>query len=167
MARGIFTSSTVLTAAELNDAFSPPRCRLTNSAAFVHNSTGNNLAVTFDTETHDTGGMHSTSSNTSRITIPTGGSGMYLLGGGVEFAANATGYRQVALRINGTTVIAGSRATSASGTVATLLMTNCIYPLNAGDYVELTAFQNSGGNLNINSAAEFTPIFYACWLTVL
>tara|TARA_R110000868_G_scaffold11064_3_gene54330 strand:- start:1072 stop:1572 length:501 start_codon:yes stop_codon:yes gene_type:complete len=166
VARGIFTASTVLTAAELNDAFSPPRCRLTNSANI---SLTNNLAtaVTFDTETHDTGGMHSTSSNTSRITIPTGGSGMYLIGAGIEFAANATGTRDVNLRINGTTIIASSRATATSATSATRLMTNTIYPLNAGDYVEIMAFQNSGGALNITAASEYTPIFYACWLTVL
>lgn len=165
MARGIFTASTVLTAAELNDAFSPPRCRLTNSATISAPNGASTL--TFDTETHDTGGMHSTSSNTSRITIPTGGSGMYLIGAGVEFAANATGTRDLNLRINGTTVIATSRATAASGTSATRLMTNTIYPLNAGDYIEAQINQSSGGNLNINATSEFTPIFYACWLTVL
>lgn len=167
MARGIFSANAVLLASELNDAFSPPRCRLTNSANITIPTGGTGAALTFDTETHDTGGMHSTSSNTSRITVPTGGSGMYLIGCGASFDANATGIRDLNIRLNGSTIIATSRATSTSGTSATRLMVNTIYPLNAGDYVEAIAIQSSGGNLNVSTGAEFSPIFYACWLTVL
>jgi hypothetical protein len=166
MARGIFTASTVLTAAELNDCFSPPRCRLTHSAA-QSTTSGTPLALAFDTETVDSGGMHSTSSNTSRITVPSGGSGMYLLGANIEFAANATGVRDLNIRLNNSTIIGSARATSASGTTPTRLTVTTIYPLNVGDYVEAVVNQTSGGNLNLNSAAEFSPIFFAQWVAVL
>ena len=67
--------------------------RVYNSTDFTHNSTGNWVAVTFDTERFDTDTIHSTSTNTSRLTINTGGK--YLIGGAVTFTANATGQRQL------------------------------------------------------------------------
>lgn len=166
MARGIFVASNTLQAAQLNDCFDPPRCRLFNSANIsVANTT--NTVLTFDTETYDSGGMHSTSSNTGRITVPTGGSGWYVITGGAEFAANATGQRDLTIRLNGSLVIGAARATSASGSVATRLMCTTQYPLSDGDYVELLAYQTSGGALNVVTGSDWSPIFMACWTAVL
>jgi hypothetical protein len=164
MTRGIFTP-TELSAAELNDCFDVPRCRLTNSAA-ISLTTGINTTLTFDTEVFDDGGMHSTSTNTARITVPTGGSGLYIIGGNVEFASNSTGVRSAFIVLNGSTSLAIVSSPAASASV-TRLSVSTIYALNDGDYVELKAQQSSGGALNLNSSSDNSPIFWACWLAVL
>ena len=135
------------------DSPTQPRCSVYNSGAQSHNSTGNVLALTFDTEHHDTGAMHSTVSNTSRLTVPTGGDGLYLITFATSFAANVTGQRQLSIYKNGTSVTGGP-AYKAAGLSASFEQTgavSAVLVLVAGDYVEGMAFQDSGGNLNLTS----------------
>lgn len=165
MARGVIVTGTAITAAGINAISDPPRCRLTHS---VNQSTTNTVAnaLAFDTEVVDDGGMHSTSSNTSRITVPTDGGGFYVITGAVEFAANATGFRDLSIRLNGTTIIATTRNISASSTNTSRLVVTTLYPLADADYVELIAIQTSGGALNVNTQADWSPIFSAVWVAV-
>jgi hypothetical protein len=114
------------------------------------------VAVTWDTELFDVGGMHSTSSNTSRFTVPTGGDGLYLITTVVVFAANGTGLRRAQIRKNGAELVGLSGNTvmhgvTAAGDVGVPL--TAIADLAAGDYLEVYAWQSSGGALNINSGA--------------
>ena len=136
-------------------------CRVTNSAdQSVANNT--NTALTFDTERFDTAALHSTSSNTSRITVPTGGAGKWMIGGHIAFAGNTTGARYVGLRVNGTDYIAFQEAiTTAATTTLGLCSVATLYALADGDYVELIAFQTSGGNLNVTASAKYSPEFWA------
>lgn len=140
--------------------------------ARVYNSTTQSLttatqtAITFDSERVDVGGMHSTVTNTSRLTVPTGEGGWYRLGGCIEFAANATGYRNVSIRINGTTYVAVQTSVSAGAGTGHRVMVACEYQMAAGDYAELIGFQTSGGNLNSSNAANYAPEFWACWSAV-
>lgn len=162
MSRGIFSAAAQLTAAELNDAFDPPRCRVSKSATqSIANSA--TTSVTFDTEDFDDGGMHSTTSNTSRITIPTGGAGTYMVGGMVEFAANATGQRTIYVVLNGTATQATVTNVTASGTVASRLACATLVQVVAGDYLELQVNQNSGGALNVSNSNTH---FWATWVAV-
>lgn len=163
----------VLTAADLNAyvrdnikwlGTDKPHCRVRNSANISHTSSGNYQALTFDTERIDVGAMHDTSSNTSRLTVPSGGGGFYAIGGQIEFAANSTGRRGIQIRVNGSTVIVREEtgnlgANDHAVTVAT------VYQLVAGDYVELMGLQASGGNLNMLARSAYSPEFYAHWLT--
>lgn len=93
-----------------------------------------------------------------RFTAPR--AGRYAIGGHVRFAAHATGQRVLYLRVNGTTYIAiDSRVSVGAGAptdghVATLTQ------LAAGDYVQLQAYQDSGGSLNVTAAAEYSPEFW-------
>jgi hypothetical protein len=106
--------------------------------------------ITFTTEDIDsdpagTGG-HSTSVNTSRWVCQY--AGWYLFAGGVGWAANAVGRRICAWFINGT-IISGSQMagpTTAGFDCEITARVEFAY-LNAGDYVELTAYQESGGAL--------------------
>ena len=50
-------------------------------------------AVTFNSEDWDNAGMHSTSVNTSRFTVPVGFAGRWSFDYGASFVANATGVR--------------------------------------------------------------------------
>src|SRR5438876_645541 len=62
---------------------SPQGARVYNSAN-ISVSASTEQALTFDTERSDSNAYHSTSSNTSRITVPTGGDGRYVISGAVE-----------------------------------------------------------------------------------
>lgn len=117
---------------------------------------GADEAVTFPsgsvTEVLDSHAFHNTGSNTDRITIPTDGDAWYDIGACVEFAANATGHRQVWLTVNGTEV-KGSRVTNNGfATVNPRLATPTLpYLLAAGDYVKVLVRQSSTGNLAIKA----------------
>lgn len=162
MTRGVFTASTAITAAGHNAVTDPPRCRVYNSASIslAHNTP---TALTFDTETLDDGGLHSTSVNTSRITVPSDGAGWYSIGGCVRFAANTTGYREIKVQLNGATDLAIMRVPNSGATDDVRVTIHTEYPLAVGDYVELVATQNSGGALNATAAGVYSPMFFAKW----
>jgi hypothetical protein len=124
------------------------------SAQSIANDTG--VAITMDAEEFDTDGYHSTSVNTSRITIPTGKGGYYLFVGSLRFAANGTGSRFIAFYKNGSPVARPTRTNAVTESGATTWV-NAVALLNvvAGDYFEVFGFQKSGGSLNVdNEQAE-------------
>lgn len=121
-----------------------------NGTQAINNDTTTN--VTFDSEELDTGALHSTASNTDRITIPAGAGGIYLVIGRVSFAGNSTGYRQLRLVDTGTDIHIVN-VTPVSATDATLVEISTIVSLSAGDYITMSAYQNSGGSLNIGNAS--------------
>ena len=136
-----------------------PHCRVRNSAN-ISISTATTTALTFDTERVDVGAMHSTASNTSRITITD--PGWYEVGGSFRFAANATGFRALIIRANGTTIIDQLMVPAAAGEDM-FLSSSTQYQFVADDYIELCAYQSSGGNLNVTQALNYSPEFYAEW----
>jgi hypothetical protein len=119
-----------------------------NGTQSIPNTT--DTALTFDTEDYDTDGYHSTSANTSRMTIPTGKAGKYLVHGHTTYAVgNTTGDRILVIRKNGSDVPgSGVSVVPHTGSVLLRLDTTAIVDLAVGDYVEAFAFQSSGGNLN-------------------
>lgn len=133
-----------------------------NSAAFTHNSTGNWLAITFDSTRYDDrpaaySEQHSVSTNISRLTCRI--AGVYIISGSAGFAANATGTRGLGVRLNEGTYLAivqVPNAGSGSGTDLTIT-TQCKLAVN--HCVELMAYQNSGGNLNIVLYGAHSPEF--------
>lgn len=137
----------------------PDTCRLSNTGAQSVSSGGTGTALTFDTETWDSNGLHSTSANTSRITCVN--PGKYLVCADVTWAANATGIRSLGIVKNGTGGYGGSSVPVNSGTLTTTLCVTVLVDMVAGDYVEAVAAQTSGGNLNASgqtfSAFQFAP----------
>jgi hypothetical protein len=114
--------------------------------------------MTFNSERRDDASFHSTSVNTGRLTVPTGYAGWYKIQGDVDWASNATGLRTLAIRLNGGNWIAADSRTPISGNVTQHSISG-LYYLADGDYVEMLAFQNSGGALNINATNNFSPEF--------
>lgn len=140
----------------------PPSCRVYNSAD-ISLPNGTFTVITFNQERHDTASMHSTSVNTSRITIPD--AGLYLITGHLAFASNATGIRAARIQMNGVTVLAAHMnlgTTSASAESEISIST--VYKFAAAAYIELYAFQNSGGALNTMSRSNYAPEFSATWI---
>lgn len=135
--------------------------RITHSAAQTL-TTGTWTSLAFDTERYDPSGLHSNVTNNSRFTIPTGLGGRYLLSANWEWAANASGQRISRFLVNNTTVIAYDwRAFSGGGSPVATPMGgfSTVYVLAAGDFVEIQLQQTSGGNLDVNKAANYSPEF--------
>jgi len=158
-------AGTILTAAWLNTyvrdnvawiATDSPACRAYSTIART-TATGVELALQLDAERFDNAGVHSVSSNTTRFTVPTGGGGKYVCTGSMTWSTQAAGtYRACTLRLNGTTRLAQiNTAPSAShGSDATVV---AVYALQAADYIELSATQDSGFALNVNTQANYSP----------
>lgn len=141
----------------------PKSARVYNSAAIsVANIT--EQALTFNSERWDNDTIHSTASNTSRLTATT--AGLYAIGGTISFAASAAGTQRAAL-ISRTLAAGGSAYIAiqgmspvASATLSTTVTVQTQWSLGAGDYVELVAYQDSGGALNVNAGGNFSPEFF-------
>lgn len=124
----------------------------------INNTTWTSIAL--NSERFDTSSFHDNASNNSRLTVPTGLGGTYLIGGNGAFAASATGERGMRIWLNGTTRIHDEMRTAvADVALPTRLTAVTLYQLVATDYVELQLWQDSGGALNsqndANSHCEF------------
>lgn len=143
-------------------AVSDPAMTSAVAARAYHNadqsiSTATPTALALNSERYDTDVIHDTSSNNSRLTCKT--AGKYCMAGLAGFAAHATGWRAVYIRLNGSTLIAANRALNIGASDAIYLPVSCDYDLAINDYVELVAEQNSGGALNVLSTANISPEF--------
>jgi len=129
--------------------------RVFNSAAqAILNSTG--TVILFDSERYDTDTIHSTSTNTGRLTATT--AGKYLITMTLGMTSNATGRRQLSLLLNGATNI-GIVEWDTNQNSTTYSVVTTIYDLAATDYVEVVMFQSSGVTLNTIQAGDFSPEF--------
>lgn len=129
--------------------------RVSNSGALVI-PTATWTELTFDTELWDTDGIHSTVSNTGRLTCVT--AGKYLIIAQAYFDANATGARQYRIVHSTATDIALSMAGLTSQNFAAILLPT-IWDMAAAEYVTYQVYQNSGGNLNIAADPYSSPQF--------
>lgn len=105
-------------------------------------------ALTFDNETYDTDAFHDNSTNNTRMTVPAGKAGKYLVTGVTYFTNHATGQRIVYIYKNGANVI-GTIQQGISASIDCVVQTSFVVSLAVSDYVELFAYQNSGGALNV------------------
>lgn len=139
---------------QIDDATDHPRCMVENNGT-QSIAAGAFAVVTFDTEDYDGFGMHSTGSNTGRITIPSGKDGFYQMTGSATFPANATGVRAGMFRKNGVTNI-GPQINVQNGGAAegVMVIVHAYANLAAADYVEFMVFQNSSSSLSIGSGTE-------------
>lgn len=145
-------------------------CRLWKSTATTVTS---GTALAWDTNSgtglFDTG--YWSSSNPTRITIPTGQAGYYHIGGTVLWSGSVTGgtYRNLTIQLNGQTnydpafssqaVVSGN--TNSNGNFQSL---SGVYYFNAGDYIELLPYTDQTGQ-SIGSFGgvtnRYAPVFYA------
>jgi len=114
-------------------------------------SNASETTILFDLEQFDTDSYHSTSSNTGRLTVSK--DGLYIVGYVLELAANATGVRYSRLFKNGATNLGIDAWPSATTTINCYLSLTALDDGVATDYYTCTIWQNSGGALNIVSAA--------------
>lgn len=117
-------------------------------------SNGTTTALNLNSEDLDVGGLHDPATNNSRITIPSGGDGVYLIHGRCSFAPDADGTRQVMIFKNGSTDMASNQMSFNSASGATILEVLAVLALVATNYVEIRAYQTSGGDLAVGSATR-------------
>ena len=126
-----------------------------SSLASISNNT--HTLLTFDTEDFDTNGFHSTSSNTGRITIPSGQNGYYQVI--LQLSANfsSSGIRRATLYLNGAAT-AMQTSVNAAGAGQTKFQCVALLNLVATDYLEFYVYQDSGSNLNFDTGNTFSAI---------
>jgi hypothetical protein len=126
--------------------------RVTKSATqSVNNSS--DTAVTFNTESYDTDGIHDNVTNNTRLTVPAGVS--YVdIGYNLAWASGAADTLRASwITKNGVNIGIGDyrsskyeqRATVKTGPIA----------VTPGDYFQLLVFQESGGALNVSTETVF------------
>ena len=148
-----FTVGEILTAALMNknvrDAVdflqSPPFAVLyQNNSQSIPN--GAETSISFDSEIADPYGGHSNTSNNGRYTCQL--AGYYFMIGAIWYASNTTGYRRGDLYVNSNSLTPQWQVSAEAPTTGCGIQVNGMQYLNVGDYVNLMAYQNSGGALS-------------------
>lgn len=145
---------------------SHPRARVYNSANIALTN-GSFTTLTYNSERYDSGGCHSTVSNTSRLTVPASEGGLYVIGGNVEVTASAATIIASRLLVNGTTEIARvGPGSTGNSTAALRLLIQTEWELAAGDYVEQQVFVNAG-SLNALVLSNYSPEMWFRWVATI
>lgn len=103
-------------------------------------------AVTFDSEYLDTDAYHSTATNTSRFTIPSGKDGKFLITANLGWSAQQSATTVLFVYKNGAQMVTSQypQASNASSGGLTSVTISAIVAGVAGDYFEIYAYQNAG-----------------------
>lgn len=129
-------------------SFAPDIGCLSYNAGNISVAHNTETILTMDSESYDTAGIHSTSVNTGRHTVPDGQGGKWLVVARAFGPSSATGETVLYIYKNSTLV---ARAEFANST-AINTQPQAIYlgSAIAGDYFELKCYQNTGGAANFN-----------------
>ena len=138
----------------VNNFIVPPSVKVTANAQSV--TAGVDTQLQFNgTKDWDTDSMHSSGSNT-RITFNT--AGIYTISARVNFVNNATGFRYIAWRIDGTTAIgAVDLLTNTTLDPFTVTLSEQ-FSFTASQYLELRVYHTGSTSLNVNAAIAATWI---------
>lgn len=146
--------------AAIDFLLSPPNAQAYASAATVL-TTATYGVVAFASEEADNDVMHDNATNNSRVVAKTAGT--YLVAASCQIANSATGIRRFQLRKNaagasgsGTAVLGPISDSNPTAGTSVGLVGSRLITLAANDYLEMFAYQSSGGNLNVNAGAEAT-----------
>ena len=172
---GDLASSSVTSAKIADSAVTPakfgtvPACRLAkHGTSTVSNGVATEINFNGSSdETFDTTGMHSPTSNPSRITVAT--AGIYLVQGNINWPYDSGGGRRVLyLKKNGNEIASTSEMQVSTTDATTFQNLSMIINAASTDYFELSALQYSGGSVTISgsdtSGNVTPPILSAIWL---
>lgn len=139
----------------------PALCQVRSAA---NQSLPNNAftALTFDTEDVDTTGMHSTVSNTARLTAVY--PGWYDVDAIASQASVASAtQRAVRFTVNGTTLNGSGASVVGATQIISIPCSPGLVFLNVGDFTTVDMFHNTGGALNTAASGGYQPRFSARW----
>lgn len=133
----------------------------TTGARVYHSTTqsigsGSSTTVAFNTEDYDSGGCHDAGTNT-RLVAPV--TGRYSIKASIAWQSNTAGVRNIwFVRASDGMIPVASKLSPVSTDVQQHIAADIA--LNAGDYVEVIAFQSSGSTLTIGTAVAANQ--FAC-----
>lgn len=178
-----WASGDILTAADMNTYVRDNGRWLSKNAsggspkALAYHSVAQNGITTatmsaLNSELFDPAGMHDPVTSNSRLTVPTGGDGAYLIGANVQYAAtpsaaNAQLKAEIALDASAFPIAAAGVTLEPTAQRVFILAPTAIVQLSAADYVQLmTEFTNmTGVNIQVNANwAGASPQLWAVWL---
>lgn len=109
-------------------------------------------AVSFDEEAWDTDGFHESVTNPTRITVPVGLAGKYLIVGTLTWAASAAGSVRSSRVKVGSTVATTKDSSAAAAGVATAFSEDftAVVAGASSDILTVEVQQDSGGNLDLS-----------------
>ena len=117
--------------------------------------------LAFNTEHSDSNGMHDTTTNNSRVTIPSGAAGIYLVGGAVRWANPVIATSLILqIRVTNTGNTFAESTLNVGAGVGAGMFAFGVVALNVSDYLEFVVTHFDSGALNINSAANVSPNFF-------
>jgi hypothetical protein len=115
-----------------------------------------NTFVAFADESFDTNSIHSNVTNNTRMTIPTGYAGKWLVNASILWQTGSSTQRSIGLYKNGGYYGIWDMTPASSGTQTQTM--SLVIDLAVSDYLEMMVYQGSGGNLNLygNTAGNGT-----------
>lgn len=132
--------------------------RAITSSASISYTPGADNAIPFAAEDFDTDAFHDNTTNNSRITIPSGKGGKYLITGQLEIANSVTSYLQLRLYKNGSLLNAQlGRLFNWGAAGNPMINGSTVLSLAAGDYIQLMA--TASDTFTSNTYASFTATF--------
>lgn len=128
----------------------PPtvRAKRTSGSLSVVTSTWTPLTLN-NADDWDTDAFHDPTTNSERITIPTGLGGRYRFDGLITYGGSSAGFRMIRLLVNGATDWRVFQGAPVPAGTATVVAFSHVLELAAGDYVQTDVWQSSGGNLGV------------------
>ncbi len=133
-----------------------PSVRVFNNGALTI-PTNATTQLTFDSERWDNDGMHSTATNTGRLTANR--AGKYSVYASIQWASNTTSRRTIVLRKNGTTIFSSLTSHPIQDGTGTRQNVSGTVELAATDYVDCAVLQITGADLDVQLAAQYSPEF--------
>jgi hypothetical protein len=135
-----------------------PRARVTHSTTqTLTNNTTTTLA--FDTETFDVGACHDTVTNNSRITVPAGEGGLWLVHARFQITdIVSANLFEVQIAKNGAAIIDQSISRITAGGGDTLLYVDIwtLHAASAADYFEVKVFHANGSSRTVSGSSLST-----------
>lgn len=115
-------------------------------------------AINLEGEAFDTHNFHSTSSNVSRLTIPSGYSGYYSILACIYSDVTTAGSKYIEVWKGGSTSLGLSWNGNYSGDVWASMYLPGIAYLSAGEYIEMIHLQQSGASRTVTAAGNVTML---------
>ena len=117
----------------------------------IPDDAGSLTLLTWDEETYDVGDLHDKITDNPRITIPTGGQGLWMFGTAIAWDSSSVGRRLVRLVKNGGSGVWQDVIGSAPDAITMQAVAFPPEVVVATDFYDIRGRQNSGGSLNITN----------------
>jgi len=112
-------------------------------------------SVAFDAaDTYDTNSFHNPSTNNTRITIPTGGTGYYQIFGMITWVPAANHLGVMNFYKNGSSIMSFQVIATGNSSYQQAQFMSDVQYLTAADYIEIQVYQNLGSAINVQGSAS-------------